>query len=234
MKRQTRMTTDIGSRQHPLTVTLMLVALWSATNALGQTIQFFPTRSAPLGSPSGTLGDPVTPVFNSGLGCWEVEVEEGVEVDLDLQGFGWGNAAGSPTLGAIQGTVQSSGYINGFGGALSPKGWPGNPAAGAYQAIRTCEMGGSGEPCSAPFDGTCVSQGGGSCEYSPRWIMPECAAHKPAIATPTLAVYAWAVAVQFDCAIDDGMTKTFGGLILNVPNNAVGTYVIGLNPDPNT
>ena len=34
-------------------------------------------------------------------------------------------------------------------------------------------------------------------------------------------------------AVDDGEVKTFGGLILNVPLDAAGTYVIALNPDPN-
>ena len=222
-------TAAIGPRRHSMIVTLLLVTLWSATNVLGQTIQFFPIRSAPLGSPPGTVGDPVTPVFNSALGCWEVQVQAGVEVDLDLQGSGWGNAAGSPTLVAIQGTVLSAGYNNSVGGILNPKGWPGSPRNGAYQAATTCD-GGDGSPCfTGPF-GPCVA---GSCDANPRWIMPPCTIHNAAIATPTLN-YAWAVAVQVDCAIDDGMTKTFGGLILDVPNDAAGTYVIGLDPAPNS
>ncbi len=59
-------------------------------------IRFMPIRSAPLGSPTGTVGDPVNATFNGTLGCWEVLVVPGVEVDLDLQAFGWGSAAGSP------------------------------------------------------------------------------------------------------------------------------------------
>ena len=89
-------------------------------------IRFLPIRSAPLGSPVGTIGDPVTPVFNGALGCWEVFVPGGVgfAVDLDLQAFGWGNAVGSPTLGAIVATVVSDGYDHGLAGDLNPKGWP--------------------------------------------------------------------------------------------------------------
>ncbi|MCH7994983.1 MAG: hypothetical protein IIB57_11150, partial [Planctomycetes bacterium] len=197
-------------------------------------IRFLPIRSAPLGSPVGTIGDPVTPVFNGALGCWEVFVPGGVgvEVDLDLQAFGWGNAVGSPTLGAIVATVVSAGYDNGVGGDLNPKGWPGSPDDGAYQATRTCESGGGGEPCSRPFDATCVSQGGGICVWNPDWVMPACALDLPAMATPTLD-YVWATAAQVACNIDDGLVKTMGGLILEVPENAFGTYVIDLNPDPN-
>ncbi len=56
--------TAVGVRRHLLIVTLVFVTLWSAPNALGQTMQFYPIRMAPLGSPAGTIGDPVTPQFN--------------------------------------------------------------------------------------------------------------------------------------------------------------------------
>ena len=103
------------------------------------TMQFFPSRIAPLGSPVATFGDPVTPTFNEALDCWELKIPAGgVEVDLDLQAFGWGNAAGSPTLVAIQATVDPSGYVNGVGGDLNPKGWPASPLDGAYQAYEAC------------------------------------------------------------------------------------------------
>jgi hypothetical protein len=62
--------------------------------------------------------------------------------------------------------------------------------------------------------------------------MPGCTSDLPAIATPTLD-YAWATAAQVDCNTDQGGIKTMGGLILEVPANASGTYVIGLDNDPN-
>ena len=94
-------------------------------------------------SPPGTVGFSVTPEFNTNLGCWEYRIPAvGIEVDLGIQAFGWGNAAGSPTLGAIQATVVPAGYANGQGGDLNPKGWPGSPFDGAYHARERCEKGG--------------------------------------------------------------------------------------------
>jgi|GEM_PF-1257103 len=225
----------IQCRQRPFCVAAALVVVTLATHAFGQTMQVYPVRSAPLGSPAGTIGDPVTPQFNAGLGCWEVEVSPGVEVDLDLQAFGWGDAPGSPTVGAIGGYVVSASYDNGVGGVLNPKGWPASPLDGAYQASRSCEgVGGTGLPCTHPFDPTCGQQGGGTCVTpSPRWMWQCNPPGIDLIVTPTLN-YAWATAEGACGEIDDGTTRTFGGLILEVPLNAAGTYVIALNPDPNT
>ena len=199
----------------------------------GQTIQFYPIRTAPLGSPAGTVGDPVTPTVNDELDCWELQVPGGVEVDIDLQVFGWGNAAGSPTLGAIQATVIPAGYNNGVGAPLNPKGWPGSPENGAYQAHKRCEGGGDLSPCTAPFDPTCNGSANGVCVNASNWVMPDCTGIPlNAFATPTLQ-YAWASAAQFGCNTDDGEVKTFGGLILEVPHDAAGTYVIAIDPDTN-
>ena len=126
--------------KRPALAVLMLAGLFSWTGAFGQEIRFVPIRSAPLGSPAGTIGDPVTPEFNTGLGCWELQVPGGVEVDIDLQGFGWGNAPGNPTLGAIQATVISAGYDNGFGAPLNPKGWPVRLFDGWYQGRKVCHL----------------------------------------------------------------------------------------------
>ncbi|MCH8146441.1 MAG: hypothetical protein IH987_00385 [Planctomycetes bacterium] len=199
----------------------------------GQEIRWVPVRTGELGSPAGIVGDPVEAEFNVNRGCWEIILPAGgAEVDLDLQALGWGDAFGSPTLGAIQATVLPAGYDNGSGGILNPKGWPESPADGAYQPQNTCEFGGGGEPCSPPFDPNCTQQGGGICVSSPRYVMPGCAGHFSAIATPTLD-YAWAVAAVKNCAVDDGEVKSFGGLILEVPANAAGTYRIGFDQDPN-
>ena len=62
--------------------------------------------------------------------------------------------------------------------------------------------------------------------------MPECADDLTEMYTAGLN-YGWATAEQVNCAVDDGMVKTLGGLILEVPANAKGTYVIALDPDPN-
>ena len=223
--------TAIGSRGHVIIVALMAGTLLSATNAFAQSMRFYPIRSAPLGSPVGTVGDPVTPAFNSDLGCWEVHVESGVEVDLDLQGFGWGNAPGSPTLGAIQATVISAGYDNGFGAPLNPKGWPGMPGDGYYQARNTCQAGGDGSPCVSPFDPTCDNFNNGFCLPASNWIIP-CGESFPEWWTVTLD-YAWTAVAHVDCNVDDGEVKTLGGLILDVPPDAAGIYVIAMDPDPN-
>jgi len=192
-----------------------------------------PIRSAPLGSPVGTIGDPVTADFNTDLGCWEYRVSAGgIEVDLDLQAFGWGNAAGSPTLGAVVAAVLPDGYVNAQGGDLNPKGWPASPFDGAYQARNRCEAGGDLSPCSPPFDPTCDNGNNGACVFAPNWVMPVCANDVPAVVTSTLA-YVWGTAIQVDCNTDDGSVKTLGGLILEVPPNAKGTYVIAVDPDPN-
>jgi len=206
-------------------------------------MRVYPIRSAPLGSPVGTLGDPVMPSFNAALGCWELQVPGGVEVDIDLQAFGWGGATclyddgeNGPTpvpcpLGAIAGAVDSAGYDNGIGTPLNPKGWPASPGDGAYQADKACGGGGSGLPCSDPFDVLCNFQG--FCSYNPNWVMSYDVAYIPVIVTNSLD-YGWAVAAEEpfnDYDIDDSV-KTFGGLILEVPNSAAGIYVIAFDPDP--
>ena len=216
--------------KRPALAVLMLAGLFSWTGAFGQEIRFVPIRSAPLGSPAGTIGDPVTPEFNTGLGCWELQVPGGVEVDIDLQGFGWGNAPGSPTLGVIQATVISAGYDNGFGAPLNPKGWPATPFEGWYQARSACHL--NGDPCDSPFDPTCGGQANGFCVTNPDWIMPPQLPQIDECCTPTLD-YAWAAVAQNDTNVDDGNIKTFGGLILDVPLDAAGTYEIALDPDPN-
>ncbi len=193
-------------------------------------IRFYPHRLAPLGSPSGTVGNAVTPDFNSELGCWEVRVPPGIEVDIDLQAFGWGNALGSPTLLSVQATVNSAGYDNGVGAPLNPKGWPDSAGDGIYQADVSCEEGGDGRPCSHPFDNTCDGGGNGICTSNPNWVLPPCSSGFPGIFSGTLD-YAWGAAAQNDCNIDDGAVHTMGGLILEVPQDALGTYVIDINPD---
>ncbi|MCH8148591.1 MAG: RHS repeat protein [Planctomycetes bacterium] len=218
--------------RHTVLIAIVFV-MATATIVFGQEMRWMPIRSAPLGSPVGTVGAPVTPQFNAELGCWEVVVSGGVEVDLDLQASGWGNAPGSPTLGAIQAIVVPGGYNNGVGSTLNPKGWPGSPLDGAYQAQERCEVGGDLSPCSPPFDPTCDGNANGACVHASNWVMPVCAADFAAFVTPTLA-YAWAAAAQNDCNTDDGAVKTFGGLILELDANAAGTYVIALDPNPNS
>ena len=292
------------SRIQSVCLALPVGILMLGTIAVGQEIRWMPIRSAPLGSPAGTVGAAINATFNTSLGCWELRVSAGgIEVDFDLQAHGWGQAdcvqppglcrvdPGDPctlpadcracdgdadcvvgtctdngatcqdpagggsgaacindldcsdpeacvgrlapcTLGAIQATVIPAGYVNGLGGDLTPKGWPGTRGSGAYQAYKTCVY--SGFPCTGPFDPRC--RGGivdiPECFPNPDWIMPTCADDLNAIRTAAQD-YAWATVAQHDCNIDDGSIKTMGGLILNVPNDAAGTYLIGLNPDPN-
>ena len=229
---QATRTTAIGWRRRPLIVTLMLATLWSATNVLGQQMRFFPIRSAPLGSPEGTIGEPVTPEFNNTLGCWELALPGGgVEVDLAVHAFGWSHAPGNPNLGAILATVDPAGYSNGVGGDLAPKGWPDYRYWGIYLPNRACS--GNGDPCSSPpFDNTCDDGANGTCEHNPDWVMPPCAHDVAAHAAPNLH-FAWGDAAQVDCVENFGEIKTLGGLILDVPNDASGTYIIAFNPDPN-
>ena len=107
--------------KHLLTVASIVTLLSIAPSVFGQHMRFVPIRSAPLGSPAGTIGEPVTSEFNIILGCWELTLPSaGIEVELDLQAFGWSNAPGNPELGAISGTVVPAGYSNGLGGDLTP------------------------------------------------------------------------------------------------------------------
>ncbi|MCH8147467.1 MAG: hypothetical protein IH987_05655, partial [Planctomycetes bacterium] len=161
---------------------------------------------------------------------------------LDLQAFGWGDGLnrsrvcrserGGTTLGAIAALVDPAGYSNGVGSSLNPKGWPGSPLDGIYQARYRCEKGGDLSPCTPPFDPTCDDLNNGECVFASNWVMPPCATPLNAVATQTLD-YWWAVAAQADCVFDDGMVKTMGGLILEVPTDASGTYLIDFVDDPN-
>ena len=47
-----------------------------------------------------------------------------------------------------------------------------------------------------------------------------------------MSSHAWAAAAQNDCNVDDGAVHTMGGLILDVPQDALGTYLIDINPAP--
>jgi len=211
-----------------------LVAPFNRVSA--QTIQLYPIRSAPLGSPAGTVGDPVTPTFNDALDCWELKVPGGVEVDIDVEAGGWGNFGGGLALGSVQVTIESAGYSNGVGADLNPKGWPDDPEEGAYQATKVCGAGGNGDPAVPPFDRLCT--GNGFPIDNPNWIFRPYmnAYYLAAIATSTLN-YGYAVAAQnvsntYDP--DPDSFGTFGGLILEVPTDAAGTYVISINPDSNS
>jgi len=62
--------------------------------------------------------------------------------------------------------------------------------------------------------------------------MPECA-NALSIVYTIPGGYAWATAEQVDCCVDDGEIKTLGGMILDVPYDALGTYLIDFNTDPN-
>ncbi|MCH8147834.1 MAG: hypothetical protein IH987_07550 [Planctomycetes bacterium] len=210
------------------------------TGQCGHTIictgmRFYPIRMAPLGSPVGTVGYSVTPEFNSDLGCWELEVLPGVEVDIDVQAGGWGNAPGNPSLGAVTARLNSAGYSNGVGPDLNPKGWPGDPVQGAYQANRHCGLGGDLRPCVVPFDTTCNNSTNGFCIHSSDWVFTPAAADFAGTDTSVLG-YGWFAApsvpnVSFDP--DPSSFSTLGGLILEIPHAAQGTYVIDFDPDSN-
>lgn len=133
------------------------------------------------------------------------------------------------TLGAIQATVMSAGYSNGVGGDLNPKGWPSSISDGIYQAADICSD--NGDPCKTPFDLTCGGRPDTFCIANDGFVMPVCAISLNAFATPTRN-YAWASAAQISCNEDGGFVKTMGGLILVVPPNAAGTYLIELDPNP--
>ena len=60
----------------------------------------------------------------------------------------------------------------------------------------------------------------------------QCEPDLPGMATSTLD-YAWATSTGSCGEIDDGTIRTLGGLILEVPFHATGTYVIALDSDPN-
>ncbi|MCH8243721.1 MAG: hypothetical protein IH897_14090, partial [Planctomycetes bacterium] len=115
------MKAEIGFCRRPLLGALAVGMLVMGTSAFGQEIFFTPIRTAVIGSPTGTLGTPVSATFNGT--CWEYTADAGgFELDIDLRAGGWGNAMGSPTLGAIQATVLPGGYNNGVGSILVPKG----------------------------------------------------------------------------------------------------------------
>ncbi len=82
------MKTDIGSCRRRLLGALAVGMVMLGASAYGQSMRFRPIRSAPLGSPVGTLGDPVASQLNDELGCWEVFVPAGSEVDHAIEAKG--------------------------------------------------------------------------------------------------------------------------------------------------
>ena len=133
------MKAGIGFCRRPLLGALAVGMLVMGTSAFGQEIFFIPIRTQTIGSPNGTIGAPVSATFNGT--CWEYTADGGgFELTLDLRAQGWGNAAGNPVLGAIQGTVLPGGYDNGVGSILVPKGWVNlGDGLAAYQAKTWCD-----------------------------------------------------------------------------------------------
>ncbi len=165
------MKAGIGFCKRRLLGALAVGMVMLGASAFGQSMRIRPIRSAPLGSPVGTFGDPVTSQFNDELGCWEVFVPAGSEVDLAIEATGWELAPGAPSLGAIIATVESNGYSNGIGGDLIPKGWPDSPTDGAYLPDKSCEGEGNGDPCVDPFDSSCDGFNNGFCMRNPNFVL---------------------------------------------------------------
>ena len=204
------------------------------TSTFGQVISMVPTRTAPGGSPAATWGNPIDATFNETLGCWEYKIPAGGEqIQINIYGEGWANFPGVPDLRAVQATVIAAGYSNGQGGDLVPLGWPGTPLDGAYIPRTYCSptFGGDGRPCVSPFSLICTV-GGGICVYNSDYIFPGTNHDLSAVCVSALD-YGWSSATTVGSVTDPGVRKVFGTLVLEVPANAAGTYVIAVNPDRN-
>ena len=121
----------------------------------------------------------------------------GQVVTLELYLWDWGSAAGNPSLGTYQATVDSSGYSSGTGDPLTPVGWPDSPADGAF--INTTHT-------------------------DPDYVFLGLVSI-PAVATASLD-YEFGAVILSGSKVDDGQTYYCGSLLLDVPVGAAGIYTI--------
>ena len=121
----------------------------------------------------------------------------GQVVTLELHLRGWGGAAGNPSLGTYQATVDSSGYSSGAGDPLIPVGWPDSPADGAFIDV----------------DHT-----------NPDYVFLGFSSI-PAVSTASLD-YEFGAVIFGGSKVDDGLTYYCVTLRLEVPAGAAGIYTV--------
>lgn len=163
----------------------------------------------------------------------------GVNVELEFIASGWGEVGDE--LGAIQATVDSSGYLGlnanpASNPDLIPLGFPADPLRGAFQAVLVCNIshrdcGPGMSPC-GPFEGVCTR--------NPRFIFYPVASSPHLLLNTATLNYWWGSVTNpaSACLPDPGPGPDpfdygyLGTLILQVPLGAVGTYELPLIDHP--
>jgi hypothetical protein len=186
--------------------------------------------------------------------CRRTEImllEGGVKATLFMQVSGWDwDQDDMPTLGAFQGTLDSStlwgGHASGVntlpGADLVPVGWPAWPYdEGAFQALMVCsddffdvdmtDPNIALSRCTRPDD---CPPDYPFCVDRPDYVFYEL--HHYSQVWRDTADFAW-LGLSLDCAADPdgGATKFYvGTLLLDVPIGAQGTYNVRMIDDPQT
>ncbi|MHC4695575.1 MAG: hypothetical protein ACYTFA_02405 [Planctomycetota bacterium] len=165
----------------------------------------------------------------------------GVEVTLHLMVSGWNYRDDGEELGAYQGTIDSSGYAGANadppnpGVDLNPLGHPGSGFDGAFVADWVCSSD-MDNPAAQDLLSRCETDA--DCPGSHPYCVGRAdyvfiGGEYVAAASTAVFDYSWlGAAYPSACAVDDGVAKYGGTLILEIPANAEGTYTIGWNPDP--
>ena len=157
----------------------------------------------------------------------------GARVELEVLLSGWDpDRDGFPQLGAFQATLDPAGYASGDGGPLFPLSEP-DPSAGAFQVTRLCVSSQTLEPTGATCDPPLACPTGELCIARPDWVFGN--AETVNVVVTAIPAYVWIGAIQTGaCAIDDGRPRYAGTLVVVVPEDAKGTYVLGWNSDAET
>jgi hypothetical protein len=162
----------------------------------------------------------------------------GVNVEMELLGSNWGSAAGNPTLGACQLTINSPDYMGAnaspaqAGVDLNPLGNPATRSDGGFITQNVCSA--NGRDCTTPLAG-CVGPEG-FCIGNPRWIV-DGAGPLAVLALVTLN-YEYGAVAQVGSVPSHGPAQAaaegyIGTLILQVPGAAATTYSVGFINDSN-
>jgi len=215
-------------------VTCSLLSVVLAGSARGQEISWVAVGADgpfTLGVPNA-VGEPTRIILDAGVRY---------RVEFEIRVNGWGDAAGNPTLGTFQGTLDATGLL----GANADPPAPGinlqqiNEApyggfTGAFIRLATCNDSvtgdSTGQRCDVLDPPLPPCPAGMECGDNPDFVFAGIL-NQSFVGTAT-ANYAWAAVSQFgSCRTDEGIGYYGATFVFDVPSAAKGVYEFGFDPD---
>ncbi len=188
--------------------------------------------------PIGSTG-PVTSLSGNSIEIPGGADDGSVVVELELRASSWATT-GDGLMGALQATIDGTGYCSGVGDALNPLGYPGVPLLACPQGNgcpvdgSTCDQGGfiatdvcvgTSTPCP---NGVSDCPVGGVCGINTNYIYFGFD-YISGVDYTGLNYGYWGISQVG--RQDIGTTEMFGTLLVEIPAGAAGTYNINFSPD---